>query len=495
MNTEKDQLLRLELLQKGSNMGIWDWNITTGEEWWSERFFTLLGYQPGEIPAKFETFLELLHPDDKEGVSIAIENHLKNNVKYDVQIRMRRKNGKYFWYRSQGQTSKDNNGTPVRMVGSLIDINELKRSEFEREVIRKNLAQFVKHSPAAIAMLDTDMDYLLVSDVWLTDYNLTENVVGKNHYEVFPEIGDEWKEHHRLVIEEGKTLRSDKDKFVRADGSVQYLQWELRPWYIGKKIGGIMMFTNLITDIVKKEETLKKKNTQLKALASKLTTQKNQLEDYAYITSHNLRSPVGNINALLNLYNSDPNAETLKFFIENLNTTTNNLNSTIDNLSELFTIKKNINKRKVTLDLEKNLKGVISSLSEEIKAKDAIVEYDFSKAKEVRFPKVYLESILLNLLTNALKYSSPDRKPHITFKSTPKKGYITLSCTDNGLGINLDRHKHKIFGLNKTFHRNADARGVGLFITKAQVEAMEGTVAVDSVEHEGSTFYINIKKI
>ncbi len=480
----------MQLLELGSNMGIWDWDLEREIKWWSDRFYALLGYQPGEITASYDTFMGLIHPEDEKGVLMAFESHLKNNIKFDVQLRLRRKSGKYFWYRCQGQSKKNEKGEAIRMAGSLTDINDYKRAEYEREVSRKNLASFVKHAPAAVAMLDKDMDYILVSDVWLKDYKLEGSVIGQNHYEIFPEIGDDWKEQHRLVLEEGKVLTNNKDKFIRADGSVQYLQWEIRPWYQSDEIAGIIMLTNVITDIVKNEEALKKKNKQLKELAKKLTSQNTQLEDYAYITSHNLRSPVGNITALLNLYKSDPTPENLDFALTNITESANTLNQTIDNLSELFTIKKEIHKKRINLNLEEILKQTMASISQEIKSKKAIIEYDFSQATHVHFPKAYLESVMLNLLTNALKYSSPKRKPHIVFTSKNSKKFTTLTCTDNGLGINLERHGEKIFGLNKTFHRNPDARGVGLFITKAQIEAMGGTINVESTVDEGSTFTV-----
>ena len=106
-----------------------------------------------------------------------------------------------------------------------------------------------------------------------------------------------------------------------------------------------------------------------------------------------------------------------------------------------------------------------------------------------------MESIFLNLLSNALKFYSPERIPEIHFETKLEDGLISLYVSDNGLGINLERHKDKVFGLHKTFHRLPDSKGVGLYMTKSQVEAMGGSVSVESEVDKGSTFKITFNHI
>jgi signal transduction histidine kinase len=129
-------------------------------------------------------------------------------------------------------------------------------------------------------------------------------------------------------------------------------------------------------------------------------------------------------------------------------------------------------------------------LSAQIMETKAEVISDFSNATEVNYPKIYLESIMLNLLSNALKYSSKKRNPKIIFKTCIKNGQTILTVTDNGLGIDLNVHGKKIFGLHKTFHRVENAKGIGLFMTKAQVEAMGGKISIESQVDKGSVFKI-----
>ncbi|NJO00662.1 MAG: response regulator [Bacteroidia bacterium] len=97
---------------------------------------------------------------------------------------------------------------------------------------------------------------------------------------------------------------------------------------------------------------------------------------------------------------------------------------------------------------------------------------------------------MLNLLTNAIKYRSPERQPQVHLVSQKDQNEVTLTCQDNGLGIDLKKYGHKIFGLNQTFHGNANARGVGLFIIKNQIEAMGGSISVESEPGKGTKFNI-----
>jgi two-component system cell cycle sensor histidine kinase/response regulator CckA len=117
--------------------------------------------------------------------------------------------------------------------------------------------QFVRHTPAAVAMLDRDLCYLLVSDRWLTDYHLEQtDIIGRSHYEIFPESPPRWRAIHQRCLA-GAVERCEEDWFTRQDGTVEWLQWEVRPWYAADgAIGGISMFTQVITERKRVSEAL-----------------------------------------------------------------------------------------------------------------------------------------------------------------------------------------------------------------------------------------------
>ena len=154
---------------------------------------------------------------------------------------------------------------------------QLLREEKRRVITSPNirlLELFVRHTPAAIAMVDARMRYLIVSDRWIADYQLEEkNIIGRSHYEVFPELPECWKQDHQAILA-GKfeVLKSEEDSFVRPDGRIDWLRWELRPWINSKgKIGGLLMFSEVITQKKLLEQKLRSSEAQMQAVFKAMT--------------------------------------------------------------------------------------------------------------------------------------------------------------------------------------------------------------------------------
>ncbi len=152
---------------------------------------------------------------------------------------------------------------------------------------------FVQHAPAAVAMFDRDMRYLVYSPRWLKDYNLgDQDLVGRSHYEVFPEIPERWKEIHRRCLA-GAIETEEVDSFVRADGSTDYLHWEVRPWHDARgQIGGVIMFTELITERMRAEEEHRQLVAQ-KRVAEALQEVDRRKDEFLAMLAHELRNPAG----------------------------------------------------------------------------------------------------------------------------------------------------------------------------------------------------------
>jgi two-component system, chemotaxis family, sensor kinase Cph1 len=233
-------------------------------------------------------------------------------------------------------------------------------------------------------------------------------------------------------------------------------------------------------------------NKELQVRAEQLKTKNVQLENFAHIITHNLRSPMANIHSLYELYQNNPNQEKGGFIMEKIKKVSDNMLATIEDLSVILQARtgQKIQQEKVDLaeiiEKEKqNLGAVIAETQAEIKTELQI--------SHITIPKIYIESIIHNLLSNALKYRSKKRKPLISIKSELNENeQLTISISDNGLGMDLNKVGPNVFGLYKIFHNNKDAKGLGLYLTKLQVESLGGKIFVESQPDQGTTFTIKL---
>lgn len=170
------------------------------------------------------------------------------------------------------------------------------------------------------------------------------------------------------------------------------------------------------------------------------------------------------------------------------------LNETVLHLNDVVQVKVGATEKMKRVNLYQTIKTVEKNLSLLIQEKNTVCTVDIPKNLRINAIPAYLDSILLNLFTNSIKYSSPERFPEITITSKTTRDKILLTFKDNGLGIDLKRHGKKLFGMYKTFHRNKDAKGIGLFISKNQIEAMNGKIEVESTVDVGTTFKLSFEK-
>lgn len=287
---------RWQLAVQGSNDGIWDWNIQTGEAFFSPRWKAMRGFQDHELSNHVDEWRSRIHPDDLDRVLQSIDRNLaKQTSDFCEEYRVQRKDGSYMWVLDRGMTLWSDDGTPLRMAGSETDITERKRAEDALAQSRDLLASFVEHTPAAVAMLDRDFRYLAVSRRWLQDYRLgDQNLIGKHHYDVFPEIREmtEWQAIHRRCLA-GAVERREEDRLIREDGSEDWLQWEVRPWHdVTGEIGGIIMFTDVITERKRAEIALRDSEARTRSILETALDAVISINEYGRIIGWNPQAEV-----------------------------------------------------------------------------------------------------------------------------------------------------------------------------------------------------------
>jgi PAS domain S-box-containing protein len=214
-----------------------------------------------------------------------------------------------------------------------------------------------------------------------------------------------------------------------------------------------------------------------------------QFEDFNRIVAHNLRGPAGSIDMILDMMSESESEEERSDYLKMLKQSSAVLIDTLNELMKVLEVRNNQNLTYNDCNLDDLTAGVKQMLTGQIVSKKAVINTHF-QVPIMKFPKIYLESIFYNMIINSLKYCKSDISPQINITSSINEGRVTLVFSDNGIGINLKRHASKIFKLNHTFHSGYDSKGVGLFMTKTQIETFGGNISVESEPGVGTTFTI-----
>jgi light-regulated signal transduction histidine kinase (bacteriophytochrome) len=224
-----------------------------------------------------------------------------------------------------------------------------------------------------------------------------------------------------------------------------------------------------------------------------VTEQNKRLLNFSYIVSHNLRSHTSNIESIISLIESADSEDERNEMMHLLKSVSNSLDETMKHLNEVVNINTNINLVTKPLNISKYINKAKNILSEKILLNDVTFITNIPDDAMINYNSAYLESILYNLISNAIRYRDTQRKPIITINLYKEKDKDVIEVSDNGIGIDMVRNGDKIYGMYKTFSNNPDARGIGLFITKNQIDAMGGTITLESEPNVGSTFKIYVK--
>lgn len=735
---------KLQLATSAAHIGVWEYYPSTGVLVWNQDMFSVYDVNPSSFRGVYEDWANCLHPDDLAHAEQAVQIALETGENFDYNFRVLTQNKEIRHIKANAKVIHDDNGDPAGMLGTNIDITEEVSMRMRLEEQGANNRRFIEQSPHAIAMFNTEMQYLAASRVWIENNGLQEmDFLGKSHYEVMRQTSEKWRRIYEECLR-GVEKQSDKDVLVDAKGNRKYIKWHIRPWYDHHKVvGGILVHVDDITEWVermdeklaleqvlsdmqsisrigswelnlktnelhwdkvtreihevpddfvpdvakginfykegfsrdaisaavgtsmengapwdlslqlvthtnkeiwcraigqaefneegectrlyglfqdidrqKKAENLLKlsevrfkqafensaigmalvaltgewlqvnnqlsemlgyseaelmeltfqdlthpedldedlqqlqraidgeissyqmqkryfhkdggliwammsvalirdeqqmpvhlvaqienitkrvenanklqqANRQLEAIALKLSGQNKRLADFAHITSHNLRAPVANLSTLKQMHEMAESEEERQLIFSKFETVIDHLSSTLNELIEALIIKEKAEDQVTMVELSNVFEKISETLTGEVMTSAARLESDFSSFDRIEFNRAYMESIMLNLISNAIKYKAPDRYPRIKVFSEIQKGKKLLHFEDNGQGIDLKQHGKSIFGLHKTFHTHPEAKGVGLFLVKTQVEALGGKIRVDSEPGKGTRF-------
>ena len=488
----KESNERYDIVAKATSDTIWDWKMDDDSFIWNKGIQGIFGYKKGNIGTTSKWWFDRIHPEDSLKMSVKLYSFLEQKTeKWQDEYRFQCADGSYKYVFDRGFLVKDAHGKPIRMIGAIQDITKQKEEEQRLRLLETVITQ----TKDAVMITDIDTSVNAIPNIIFVNSAFTDmtgypadEVIGKSPEMFFGKKSD------ILEFDKLKTaIQEYKECFIetisyKKNGEEFWVNFSMIP--VTDKEGEHSHWISIQRDVTEEKE----KEKEREQLIRELTQNNKDLKQFSYITSHNLRAPLSNLTGLLNLIEDitveDPE---LKEIITGFSKSTHLLNETINDLVKVIIIKDNPSIQKEKVLIKDVFENVFNQLSFLISVHKPILKIDLEDVTILDINKSYLESIFLNLLTNAIKYRDPSRQLRVTIATKIVDDNLIITFKDNGIGIDLDKNKDKIFGLYQRFHNYPDSKGLGLYLVKSQVESMGGTISVASIVGKGTTFTIVFK--
>lgn len=384
------------------------------------------------------------------------------------------------WYAISAYPSKEGLAVYSR------DITQEKKAQQQIAFSQKNLDTLINNTTDTIWSIDKNLRFVSANDAYKAatamlggrahiktgDPAIWENFAGK--------IASRFKAYYhralageRFSVEEYVTVPERENTFIEVSFNPMYDE-------TGDVIG-VGCFGRDITERKKAEE-------EKSHLIQRLIDQNRYLEEFAFITSHNLRAPVARILGLINIFDRKRITDSFnQDVVNNLEKSAGLLDEVIKDIARVLDIRKQENEIREKVYFDNVMLEVKELLAQEIEKTEAEIQIEFSKKLYLYTIKSYVRNIMLNLVSNAIKYKKLNQSPKILIKSYEKSGYLCIAIQDNGLGVDLEKYGKQIFTLYKRFHSHTEGKGMGMYLIKSQVDALGGSIQIQSKVNKGTT--------
>jgi PAS domain S-box-containing protein len=439
-----------------------------------------------DLVGQYSISTNTLHPDDIPlCIKVAHRCLAQPGVYHTVVLRKPKKDLGYFFteWEFVGIADEQEQGVAVQAMGR--DITQQKAVESERA----NLGLVVENTDHGIVITDPDGYTLWLNEAFteISGYSL-QDMKGERPASLLagPETPPDSTAQIHQTISQGKEVHLETINHHKS-GRPYWVELTLKP--IRDEQGQVIQYFSIERDI-----TAQKERTQaLERLTQDLTHRNQELSEFAYVISHNLRAPVANILGLTEILGTfDTDDDNRREVIDHLQLATQRLDGVILDLQGLLDMRQGSGEEYQMCDLMELVDWVQIQLHHQFERIEVQLDLDFTAQQQVTGILPYLQSILQNLLSNSLKYRHPDRLLHLSVVSRVEDRSCLISVADNGLGINLDHHSKDLFQLYQRFHTHTDGKGLGLYLVKTQVEAMGGTISAESIPDQGTTFHVRL---
>jgi PAS domain S-box-containing protein len=495
---------RFTLASRATSDAIWDWNILNGEVYRTDNFEKLFGHPIDSYSGTGEFWISQIHPDDYPRIEKDMKDFLKSDREYwEAEFRFKKADRTFAYVLDKGIVIRDEEGKAIRMIGAVEDITKRKEAEIELENEREFLKSMLENLSDAIIACDESGKLILSNHAARVlhgkDILDTPPAEWNDSYEIFDTDGTSKLKTEDIPLYKawkGATIINQEIIIKREDGTSRIVLSSGTPIITatGRKLGAVIVMKD-ITEIRSNEKELLKLSQELETRAKKLEVSNEELEQFAYVASHDLQEPLRMITGFLNrleIKYAQVLDEKAKEYIFYASDGAKRMRQIILDLLEYSKVGSYEDKKQL-IAVDQVLKNVSILNRRIIKEKKADITW--SEMPQIYFQETPLQQIFQNLISNAIKYHHPDRNPEIRIDYEETKDSWVFSIKDNGIGIEKS-YLEKIFIIFQKLHPKDlyEGSGIGLAICKKIVDKYGGKIWVESTTNEGSTFYFSLPK-
>ncbi|MDX2304909.1 MAG: CheR family methyltransferase [Microscillaceae bacterium] len=459
-------------------------NIMQVSKYWLEE----LGYAETEIIGR--PFTDFMTPKSRKYAhEVILPLFYKTGECKNIPYQFVKKSGEVIDTLLSATSEKNGQGQITRSLAVITDITDKKKTEqalYEKEKeleIEKQFRFLTDYAPVFIWLSGLHQSRYHFNHYWLTFTG--RKLDEERGLGWLDNVHPEDQEACRTIFQEAYDRKENYQmnyRLLRHDGVYRWILERGTPRFAKGKI--FLGFVGSCIDFTEERET-----------KEKLQSSNLELEQFAYVATHDLRSPIVNLQSLIALfYEQDFVTPENAFIADKIRSCTEEIHETLHDLIAVITEQKKLDETIKEVSFQDIFDLIYKGIEEQVKSTSAILHTDFSQIPTIYYIPGHLKSIFQNLLTNAIKYRSPDRIPEIYIKTYLTTEHICLSMKDNGIGIDMNK-KDKVFGLFKRLSEKEEGKGIGLFLTKSQVESQGGKIDLESEPGKGTTFFVYLKNL